>query len=62
MTRIFKAYWGGQYTTAERCNGQWYIGGDKAPGSDNIQILLERDDRPAWFSLKGNRLTFDDYA
>ena len=62
MTRTYDAYWDGQYTTAERHNGRWYVGGDIAPGDDDIQILLERDDRPAWFTLVGNRLTFDDFA
>jgi len=61
MRKEYQAMWDGQDTTAEKRNGQWYIGGDKAPGDEDILILLERDDRPAWFRLEGCVLSFSDY-
>jgi|TARA_B110000285_G_scaffold3914_1_gene4137 hypothetical protein len=61
MKKTYDAYWDGQYTTAERRGNRWHVGGDVAPGDENVLILLTKDDRPAWFVLRGNRLVFDDY-
>ncbi len=60
-TRKFAAIWDGEETFASRAGGRWLVGGDVAPGGDDVLILLEKDNRPAWFKLRGNRVVFDDW-
>jgi hypothetical protein len=57
----FKAYWNGEDTWATRVNNKWFVGGDTAPGDEDVQILLAKDERPAWYTLRGSRLVFSDY-
>ena len=56
----YPARWNGQETYATRMSGRWFVGGDVAPGDEDILILLEKNGAPAWFKLRGNRLVFDD--
>ena len=59
-TNRFPAYWNGEETWASRVSGRWFVGGDVAPGGEDILILLEKNGDPTWFKLRGNRLIFDD--
>jgi len=61
MTNIFKAYLNGQETTAKKVSGVWLVGGDKVQSGDTVEILLSKNDRPAWFSLRGCFLKFSDF-
>jgi hypothetical protein len=56
----FNAYWRGKFTYATRERGKWFVAGDVAPSDDGVQVLLATDGRPAWYTLRGNRLVFDD--
>ena len=58
----FKAVWNGENTWATRVNNKWFVGGDVAPGDEDVQILLTKDERPAWYTLRGSRLVFSDFA
>lgn len=51
----------GQKTTAKKVGGRWTVGGD-FDTSGSISILMTRDGRPAWFTLKGFVAKFSDYA
>ena len=49
----------GQQTWAEKVNGRWLVGGDRPSGT--VEILLEREGRPAVFRLTGCFLKFIDW-
>jgi hypothetical protein len=49
----------GQETWAEKVGGRWLIGGDRPSG--RVSILLARNGLPAWFSLNGCFLKFEDW-
>jgi len=53
------AWMDGQQTWAEKVNGRWLVGGDRPSGT--VEILLEREGRPAIFRLKGCFLKFVDW-
>jgi hypothetical protein len=57
----YPAILNGQITTAKKLGGRWMIGGD-FDTSGSISILMTRDGRPAWFTLKGFVAKFSDYA
>ena len=57
----FRAYWNGEDTWATRVNSKWFVGGDVAHGDEGVEILLAKDGRPAWYTLRGSRLVFSDY-
>ena len=57
----FKEYWNGEETWASRVCSRWLVGGDVAPGDEDVLILLEKNGDPAWFKLRGNRVVLDDW-
>lgn len=57
----YPAIMNGRKTTAEKIKGRWHLGGD-IDTSGSVSILMNRDSRPAWFTLRGCFLTFSDYA
>lgn len=61
MTKTFPATINGIPCTAKKVKGRWMVGGDFDTGG-NVQILMERDGRPAWFTLRGFVAKFSDYA
>jgi len=58
--RTFRALLNGIETTARKRGGRWMVGGDF--DTNGALIELERDGRPAWYALKGNRLVFQDWV
>lgn len=57
------AIYNGHETTAQKINGQWFVGGDKVQKGDNVLIAAKEfvSGRWAWHVLKGCRLKFDDF-
>lgn len=58
--KTYKAIQNNVETTAKKINGRWLVGGDRPWGT--ISILLEKNEVPCWFRLKGSRLIFEDVA
>ena len=61
MANRYGALLDGKLTTASKRKGYWLVGGDYVLASQNVTILLPKN-IPAWYTLKGNRLVFSDYA
>ena len=61
MPKTYKALLNGELTTARKMGRTWLVGGDKVQPGQSVSILLERDGRPAWYTLNGAVLKFSDY-
>lgn len=58
--KTYVALQNGNQVTAYKNKNKWWVGGDKPSGV--ISILMTKDNRPAWFRLKGCFLKFEDFA
>lgn len=54
---------GGEETTAQRINGEWFVGGDRVCFKDEILIAAKefKSGKWAWHRLQGAVLTFNDF-
>ncbi len=62
MSNTYKAILNGYETTAKKVNNRWLVGGDVVSSGDSVSILLKKEGRKAWFTLKGCFLKFSDFA
>ncbi len=59
--KTYRALLNGEEVTARKMGRTWLVGGDKVQPGQAISILLEKDGRPAWFTLNGAVLKFSDF-
>ena len=51
----------GRPCTAKKVDGRWTVGGDYDL-SGSIMLVMKRNGRDAWFSLRGCTVKFQDWA
>lgn len=60
VNKVFPATLSGQKTTAKKVRGRWLVGGDF--DTAGAQVLLKKDGRYAWYTIRGAVAKFSDYA